>query len=137
MVTTVTMVRGRRWLLGIGTLTILLILAAWALWTDTPVTPAAVPAPVSTRSAAAQQPQPARAADVARHTPAGVRHDYIVQASSIELARSAVERAGGVITGEIGIIRAVGAALDERELAALWEEPVAGLRVYEDRKSVV
>ena len=36
------------------------------------------------------------------------------------------------MTGELEIIRAVGAALDERELAALWNEPVEGLRVYED-----
>src|SRR5688500_2783756 len=63
---------------------------------------------------------------------AGARLDYIVQASSIALARQAVERVGGVVQGDLEIIRAVGAALDERELAALWEKPVDGLRIYDD-----
>jgi len=68
----------------------------------------------------------------ARKVVPGIRHDYIVQAANIELARNAVERAGGVVTGELGIIRAVGATLDERELQLLWKDPVAGLRVYDD-----
>ena len=40
------------------------------------------------------------------------RQDYIVQAKSIDLARRAVEKAGGRVTGELDIIRAVGASLD-------------------------
>ena len=62
----------------------------------------------------------------------GIRHFYIVQAANIELARQAVERVGGVINGELDIIRAVGASLDDDELQALWDEPVEGLRVYDD-----
>src|SRR4051812_6543508 len=60
------------------------------------------------------------------------RQDYIVQAASIDLARQAVVKAGGRVTGELEIIRAVGASLDAQELAALHEKPVDGLRVYED-----
>src|SRR5690606_12656929 len=43
-----------------------------------------------------------------------------------------VTRAGGVITGELDIIRAVGAELDSNELAKLYEMTVDGLRVYDD-----
>src|SRR5690606_11000634 len=82
-------------------------------------------------NAQARSPQ-APVEQSARAAPSGMRHDYIVQASSTHLARQAVERAGGIVTGELGIIRAVGAALDDRALAALWDEPVAGLRVYDD-----
>lgn len=67
-----------------------------------------------------------------RTAPAGVRQDYIVQASSVELARSAVRRVGGVVNSDLEIIRAVGASLDNRELASLWDEPVTGLRIYHD-----
>src|SRR5690606_23301525 len=64
--------------------------------------------------------------------PAGVRQNYIVQAANAALARDAVTRAGGVITGELGIIRAVGAELDDRELAKLHEMAIDGLRIYDD-----
>ena len=66
------------------------------------------------------------------NAPIGVRQSYIVQASRTDLARRAVERAGGIVTGESDIIRAVGAALDGSELAALKNDPVEGLRVYDD-----
>src|SRR5205823_13648744 len=64
--------------------------------------------------------------------PVGVRQDYIVQAESVEAARSAVARVGGVVTGELSIIRAVGAALDDRELEALRASDVPRLRIFED-----
>ena len=54
----------------------------------------------------AQQPKPVQVAQ-------GERQDYIVQAASTDLARRAVEKAGGRITGDLEIIRAVGASLDE------------------------
>src|SRR5689334_5339683 len=66
-----------------------------------------------------------------RHEP-GVPRDYIIQASSVVLARQAVERVGGKITGNLEIIRAVGASLDDRQIEALQEKPVDGLHIYED-----
>src|SRR5256886_918704 len=62
----------------------------------------------------------------------GVRQDYIVQAGSVEIARSAVVRVGGVVTGDLSIIRAVGAALDDRQLEALRASDVPRLRIFED-----
>jgi len=62
----------------------------------------------------------------------GVRQDYIVQAESVEVARSAVMHVGGVVTGELSIIRAVGAALDDRELEALHASDIPRLRIFED-----
>ena len=126
--------RRRLWITGAGAVSILLILATVGLLNRTPVAPAsaprsAAPAPIvigqSPLQAQAHPPQLARDAEI-------VRHDYIVQAKSMDLAREAVMKAGGVVTGELEIIRAVGAALDERELAALWENSVEGLRVYDD-----
>ena len=61
-----------------------------------------------------------------------MRQSYIVQASSVDAARGAVTRAGGIVTGDLEIIRAVGADLDSRELAQLWQQPPPGLRVYDD-----
>jgi len=74
---------------------------------------------------ATQQPKPVQSAKEERQ-------DYIVQAASVDLARQAVEKAGGVVTGDLSIIRAVGASLDAQELAKLNANPVDGLRVYED-----
>src|SRR5256714_853478 len=80
----------------------------------------------------AAAPAPARTTPPSRVSPVGVRQDYIVQAESVEVARSAVVRVGGVVTGELSIIRAVGAALDDRELEALQASDVPRLRIYED-----
>lgn len=127
--------RGRG-LLGAGALgavfvyCLLSLLRAQEPVVPTPVAPRTAEAPI----AAATAEPVARTSDaprVALSTP-GVRQSYIVQASSLELARRAVQRAGGIVTGELEIIRAVGADLDSRELEALWTEPVAGLRVYDD-----
>ncbi|MBX5463783.1 MAG: S8 family serine peptidase, partial [Steroidobacteraceae bacterium] len=57
-----------------------------------------------------------------------------MQASSAELAERAVQKAGGVISGRLEIIRAVGASLDEQQLASLRADAVPGLRVFEDAK---
>jgi subtilisin family serine protease len=125
--------RGLR-LAGAGGLSALLILAVLVFFDRDPATPVTAPqttaaAPVAPEQTAPKaQAQPLQPIAVTQ----GVRQDYIVQASSVELARNAVVKAGGVITGELEIIRAVGASLDESQLAALYENPVAGLRVYDD-----
>lgn len=127
--------RRERWLLTAGALSVLFILSALVFLSGAPVKPAVVQQAAAPAPVAAEQAPPspqARAPQLAQAAPAGVRHDYIVQASSVDLARNAVVKAGGVVTGELDIIRAVGAALDDRELAALWEDPVLGLRVYDD-----
>src|SRR5580658_6378428 len=61
-----------------------------------------------------------------------VRQAYIVQASSAAAAADAVSRAGGHLTRELAVIRAVGAELDARELAALTAAGVPQLEVYTD-----
>jgi hypothetical protein len=53
------------------------------------------------------------------HSASYPRHRYIVQSQSSELARGAVSQAGGIVTGDLSVIRAVAAALDEHEMAAL------------------
>jgi len=60
------------------------------------------------------------------------RQRYIVQSVSADAARDAVSRAGGVVTGDLSVIRAVAASLDEHELAALRAEQVAQLHIYND-----
>src|SRR6185437_9557827 len=62
----------------------------------------------------------------------GERSPYIVQATSVDLARAAVLKVGGQVTGDLSIIRAVGASLDDNELTALHAADVPGLRVFED-----
>ncbi len=127
--------RRRRGLLGVGAFGAALIAILLLRTEETPV--ASAPAATAT----AEIPiAPAPAPDArttgaplpVHNAPIGVRQSYIVQASSLDLARRAVERAGGIVTGELDIIRAVGAELDSRELATLWNEPVDGLRVYDD-----
>jgi len=115
---------------GLG---VLLIVGALVYLNREPAAPAAQQAEVAWPIApdqlppkpTAQQPKPAQVAK-------SERADYIVQAASTDLAHQAVVKAGGKVTGELDIIRAVGAALDAQELAALYEKPVDGLRVYED-----
>jgi serine protease AprX len=61
-----------------------------------------------------------------------VRQAYIVQATSAATAADAVARAGGHLTRQLAVIRAVGAELDARELAALTAAGVPQLEVYTD-----
>src|SRR5258708_10071430 len=61
-----------------------------------------------------------------------LRHRFIVQSESAERAREAVSRAGGLVTGDLSVIRAVAASLDEREMAALRAEQVPQLHIYDD-----
>src|SRR5688572_5171121 len=113
-----TISRRGRGLLVIISSTVVFLLLARLPGTEAPPVPRLEPTAVGaaplvavTESAAKDEPAPV--------IKVGVRHDYIVQASSLELARNAVLRVGGEVTGELDIIRAVGAALDARELAAL------------------
>src|SRR5437879_8798699 len=123
----------RRWLLGACAAGVLLALLALMFRGDAPppslvtvVSRPVTPIPV------AAAPAPARATPPSPVVQVGVRQDYIVQAESAEIARSAVVRVGGVVTGELSIIRAVGAALDDRELETLRASDVPRLRIYED-----
>src|SRR5712671_8221531 len=122
----------RLWLLAAGAASVLLALLALMLPSDAPppspltvVSRPVIPIPVAA-------PAPARATPPPAVVQVGVRQDYIVQAESVEVARSAVVRVGGVVTGDLSIIRAVGAALDERELEALRASDVPRLRIFED-----
>ncbi|TLY90812.1 MAG: hypothetical protein E6K38_14715, partial [Gammaproteobacteria bacterium] len=123
----------RRWLIAGCVATVLLALLALMSRSDAP---APAPVTVVSRSVSptpvAAAPAPVRIALPSPVAPVGVRQDYIVQAESVEAARSAVARVGGVVTGELSIIRAVGAALDDRELEALRASDVPRLRIFED-----
>jgi serine protease AprX len=125
--------RSKPALLAAGALSAFLIISLLAFLKVAPVSPTVIPQPATPAPAAAVQSAPqAHAPHLAQSAPTGVRHDYIVQAASVERAREAVIKTGGVVTGELEIIRAVGAALDDRELASLWNDPVPGLCVYDD-----
>ena len=63
-----------------------------------------------------------------------VRESYIVQAASAGEAASAVVRAGGQVTGDLSVIRAVSVLLDAGELQALQAANVPGLNVFPDTK---
>src|SRR5882757_5901374 len=122
----------RLWLLAAAAASVLLALLALMLPSDAPppspltvVSRPVIPIPVAA-------PAPARATPPPAVVQVGVRQDYIVQAESVEVARSAVVRVGGLVTGDLSIIRAVGAALDDRQLEALRASDVPRLRIFED-----
>src|SRR6266480_1351731 len=122
-----------RWLFAGCLATVLL--ALWALMSPSEA-PSPSPVTVVSRPVArmplAAAPAPARTTPPSRVAPVGVRQDYIVQAESVEVARSAVVRVGGVVTGELYIILAVCAALDDGELEALRASDVPRLPIFED-----
>lgn len=70
-------------------------------------------------------------ADPASHETA-VKERFIVQAADLAGARAAVELVGGETTHELGVIRAVGAALTTAQRERL--QGFKGLRVYADRE---
>ena len=86
-----------------------------------PLSPTAF-APTARR--AAQPPAPVQQV--------GERSPYIVQAATADIARSAVLKVGGVVTGDLSIIRAVGASLDDDQLMALHAADIPALRIFED-----
>ncbi len=63
----------------------------------------------------------------------GTTRSAIVQGPSLDAARRAVEQAGGEITHELGLIRAVGARIDEAGRRQL--EATGGLRVWDERQA--
>src|ERR1700691_381723 len=78
---------------------------------------------------------PAASTPPAMHAASALVHGrlrYIVQSTNADMARRAVQDAGGVVTSDLSVIRAVGASLDERELAALRTLRNPGLKIYED-----
>ena len=124
----------RRWLLGAGALGAACMVAVLLSQKETS-TASAPAAPIRAEHKIAAPPEAAAASSApsrAPRAPIGVRQRYIVQAASLDLARRAVQLTGGVVIGELEIIRAVGAELDGDELAKLWIDPVAGLHVYDD-----
>ena len=111
--------RGRVRLFAAGLIGFVMILGASVLRTER----APESAPARDPGAAVKVSKVALPVSPVVHAPRapqpGVRSDYIVQASSTALAKRAVEEVGGVITGDLDIIHAVGAQLDARELDAL------------------
>src|SRR5437868_6760910 len=125
--------RARRYVLAAAAITMLSVPFFMTVHTSSPEAPVAhwIPAqpvppvgfPPTTLPTA---PPPALA------VPVGERSPYIVQAATADIARSAVLKVGGVVTGDLSIIRAVGASLDDRELLALHAAAIPALRIFED-----
>src|SRR5258708_19369626 len=115
----------------VATVLLALLALMWRNDAPSPSAVAVVSRPVAPARVAAA-PAPLRIAPPSPVAPVGIRQDYIVQAESVEAARSAVARVGGVVTGELSIIRAVGAALDDRELEALQASDVPRLPIFTD-----
>lgn len=104
---------------------VLLSLLALYLRSGSPETPTVVPSqPATAPPVAATRPAISRSTPRAPIAAIGPRRDDIVQAVSVAAARTAVLQAGGTVTGELAIIRAVGAALDDGELARLRDAQV-------------
>src|ERR1700756_5036427 len=104
----------RRWLLAACATAVLVALSALMFRSDAPSSMKVVSKPLPPMPFVAAQ-APARATPPPPIPQVSVRENYIVQAESVEAARSAVTRAGGVVTGGLSIIRAGGAALGGRE----------------------
>src|ERR1700761_2699802 len=64
------------------------------------------------------------------------RHRYIVQAQSTDIARDAVAKAGGIVSSDLSIIRAVATTLDERQVSTLRAANVPQLQIFEDSNVV-
>src|ERR1700736_4451029 len=103
------------WLLAAGVLGVALLTASIesssARLANAPAAQAAVAQRLAQRPAVASitRALPAHLG-VAANFP---RQRYIVQAESADAARDAVAHAGGVVTGDLSVIRAVAASLDE------------------------
>jgi hypothetical protein len=120
----------RRWLLEVAALGVALSIIMLTVRSDHGATP---------RVAQIAPAQPAISPRPATPAPAELvqeRHRYIVQSSSADAARSAVQSAGGVVTCDLSVIRAVGAKLDDRELAALRVLQSPRLQIYDDTQVI-
>src|SRR6202140_130476 len=116
-----------RWLVAVGAVGVLLAVVVLTL-RAAPAGPSDDVNKFAPARPAASTP-PAAAAAVA---PIHERRDYIVQSESADSARGAVRAAGGVVTSDLGVIRGVGAALDDQELRALRDQQNPHLQVYDD-----
>src|SRR5450631_215414 len=119
------------WLLAAGVLGVALLTAS--------IDRGSAPLAIAPAAQAAVAKRPALASLPAQALPAhlGVaakypRHRFIVQAESADTAHDAVAHAGGVVTGDLSVIRAVAASLDEHEMAALRTAQVPQLHIYDD-----
>jgi serine protease AprX len=125
--------RARRPVLAATVLGILLVPVWLTLRQGEPATSVAPEVPAAQQVPAAVVPLATRTGAPAAPVPhVGERSPYIVQAATVDIARSAVLQVGGVITGDLGIIRAVGASLDEWEIAALRAGDIPALRIFAD-----
>src|ERR1700690_3309911 len=118
--------RRPHWLLTAGVLTVTLALTASNYRSAAPT--ANAPAPKAGVAAPRWGALPEHSGIAVNYE----RHRYIVQSQSAEAARDAVRHAGGLVTGDLSVIRAVAASLDEHEMAALRAQPVSQLRIYND-----
>src|ERR1700704_5338215 len=117
----------RNWLLASAILGFTLTLTASNLRSD------ATAAPIHLARTVAAQPRVTASLPAHLGVASGFpRHRYIVQAESAAAARDAVLRAGGVVSGDLSVIRAVAAALDEHEIGALRSEQLPQLQIYND-----
>src|SRR6202163_4925076 len=116
-----------RWLVAVGAFGVLLSVVALNFPSDRAATSDEVRKFAPARPAASMPPVAAAAV-----APIHERRDYIVQSESADSARGAVRTAGGVVTSDLGVIRAVGAALDDQELTALRDQQNPHLEVYDD-----
>jgi len=126
MLTMLTKARRGYWLLTAGALGVLLSALVINFRGDRSATPNAAHQPAPARAEASLPKAPAAVAQVHE------RHPYIVQADSADAARIAVQDVGGAVTGDLSVIRAVAASLDDGELAALRAERSARLQIYDD-----
>jgi serine protease AprX len=115
-----------RWLVAAGTASALLV--SW-----TALRSGAPPLTLRTGTQAATAGAAHRPSVVAGHAAnSTLRQSYIVQAASDAEAASAVARAGGRVSADLWVIRAVSARLDADQLAALRQQHLARLKVYRD-----
>src|SRR5260370_30179915 len=113
MLTMLTKARRGYWLLTAGALGVLLSALVINFRGDRSATPNAAHQPAPARAEASLPKAPAVVAQVHE------QHPYIVQADSANAARIAVQDVGGAVTGDLSVIRAVAASLDDGELAVL------------------
>src|SRR6266404_2349507 len=113
MLTMLTKARRGRWLLAAGSLGVLFSALVMNFRGDHAAAPNAARQPTPARPEASLPKAPAAVAEVHERRP------YIVQADNADAARDAVQGAGGTVTGDLSVIRAVAALLDDGELAAL------------------
>src|SRR5580692_8564932 len=108
-----TKTRRRRWLPAVCAVGVLLCAVALNLRGDRTTT--SDESPKSASKSASLQPSP-----------------LLTNSNRAAVVRSAVRDVGGLVTSDLSVIRAVGAALDDRELAALRDRGVPHLRIYDD-----